>query len=284
MKSKLALGSVQFGLNYGISNKTGVPDDESLIEILKVAKDSNITKIDTASAYGNAEKRIGQLARDFQIITKFSNVKSVDELNLSLGHSLQNLNAPNIYAYLAHHSNDIINNLDIWKGLIALKQDNKTQKIGYSLYEIEQLEILLSLNIIPDIVQLPYSIFDRKFEPFLPILKKHNTEIHIRSVFLQGLYFLDTKTLPNKLKPMATALNKLEDICSKYNLTKAQVAINYIAKNNAVDNIVIGVENAKQLAHNIALTNHSNILNEVYSEIEAIEITDKKLLNPSNWL
>ncbi|MGX7668333.1 aldo/keto reductase [Flavobacterium pedocola] len=281
---KLTLGTVQFGIAYGISNVSGVPSDSGLEDILNTAGSLGVELLDTALAYGNSEERLGQFADDrFKVVTKFPAVRSGEELEKALSESLKKLQLESVYGYLAHNADVLLQQPDLWKILQAKKQEGKIAKIGYSLYYPEQLEQLLNLNCIPDLVQLPFSILDRKFEAQLPLLKKLGTEIHVRSVFLQGLYFMNPKQLPEKLQPLASVLTKFQAICADYNLNVGDVALNYAVNNPAIDQVVIGVETAEQLKQNVQMVSNWQSNAAVFAEIEAIEIKDKSLLNPVNW-
>lgn len=281
---KITLGTVQFGIQYGISNTHGVPSDNELNSIFIVASKLGIQQLDTAKAYGNAEERIGKLNNSkFDIITKFPNVDSKEDLELALSESLQELNVSSIYGYLAHNADVLIQNPSLWKVLLEAKKDGKIKKIGYSLYTTEQLEQLLDLNCIPDLVQLPYSILDRKFEKQLTVLKQLGTEVHVRSVFLQGLYFMNPNELPEKLKPLQDSLAELKNLCMQDNVSVGEVALNYVISNPNIDKLVIGIETAEQLIENINLVINWQSNNVLFSKIEAIEIKDKSLLNPVNW-
>lgn len=281
---KITLGTVQFGIQYGISNTHGVPSDSELESIFSVASDLGIQQLDTAKAYGNAEERIGELSNSkFDIITKFSNVDSEKELELALSESLQKLNVSSIYGYLAHNADVLIQNPSLWEVLLKAKKEGKIKKIGYSLYNPEQLEQLLDLNCIPDLVQLPYSILDRKFEKQLSILKQLGTEVHVRSVFLQGLYFMNPNKLPEKLQPLQDSLVELKNLCIENNVSVGEVALNYVISNPNIDKLVIGIETAEQLRENINLVKNWKSNKVLFSKIEAIKIKDKSLLNPVNW-
>ena len=123
---KITLGTVQFGLQYGISNTHGVPSDCELESIFNVANELGIKQLDTAKAYGNAEERIGNLSNsNFDIITKFPNVNSKEDLELVLSKSLQKLNVNSIYGYLAHNANVLIQNPSFWNVLLEAKKKGK---------------------------------------------------------------------------------------------------------------------------------------------------------------
>lgn len=281
---KICLGTVQFGIQYGISNQHGVPSDAELKNILKTAVEGGITFLDTARAYGNAEERLGLFAQNrFKLISKFPSITTKKALKEALEESLKKLNCTSIYAYLAHNASNIIEQPDLWQTLLELKEEKKVERIGYSLYQPEQLEQLLDLNCIPDLVQLPFSILDRKFEAQLDVLKKLGCEIHVRSVFLQGLYFMNPKELPKKLSPLSSTLRELQELCAAYQFPVGQVALNYAYQNPNIDQVVMGVETVAQLQENIQLISNNHSFEELFSKINQIIIPNKNLLNPANW-
>jgi len=281
---KIALGTAQFGINYGISNEKGIPNDKELKMIFTSARNHGIKYLDTHSAYGNSEERIGTLGNSFfKIVTKFSKVTSNMELRSSLANSLKRLNADFIYGFLAHDPNSLISAPSLWHELLELKRSGKIKKIGYSLYSPEQLEKLMELGCIPEIVQLPYSLLDRKFEGYLPLLKEHNTEIHVRSVFLQGLYLMNPSSLPKKLSSLKESLTILQKLCKNEKKSVAEIALNFVRVNPYIDQLVIGVESAQQLNENIDLISKQISSPEFFVKLDSINVKDKLLLNPSNW-
>ena len=188
MSNKIILGTVQFGLDYGVSNKKGIPSNKELKEIFSLAENNGIFLLDTASGYGNAEKRIGDISNgNFKIITKISNIDNAQSIENQIKKSLFNLKSDFIYGCLFHNTNELLHNLFLWEELNKLKKLGLIKKIGVSLYHPKNLENLLSLKIIPDIIQIPFNIIDRRFEPYFERLNKLNIEIHVRSIFLQGL-------------------------------------------------------------------------------------------------
>lgn len=281
---KLALGTVQFGLQYGISNTKGIPTDLDLSQIFETALKNNIYTFDTAIAYGNAEERIASfLPNEAQIISKFPKYGSNSELKENIERSIIRLKQDRLYGFIAHNGDFLIENPKLWDVLVNLKTKSKIQKIGYSLYTPEQLEKLLQLDLTPDIIQIPFSLLDKKFTPYFEELKNTNVEIHCRSVFLQGLYFLNTESLPEKLIPLKTELNKLKEIANQYKISIADLALNFACLNKNIDKVVIGVENEKQLTDNINAVNHWNLDNSIFEAINTIKVTNKELLNPANW-
>lgn len=281
---KFALGTVQFGINYGISNDLGVPGDSELRRIFDIAFLNGISVLDTAPAYGNAEERIGVLSENrFKVVTKFVNVTNRQALKDSLEQSIKRIKTEQLYAFMAHNSNELISNPDLWDFLCAERERGRIKKIGYSLYTTDQLEQLLLLEMKPDIVQLPYNLIDRKFESYLPELNSYGTEVHIRSVFLQGLFFMDVNNLPPKLQQLKPALNSIHRLCKEMDISITQLALSFVNNNPFIDKILIGVLSCNQLRQNINEINSNKCNIQLMDEINKIEIVDKTILNPANW-
>lgn len=281
---KLALGTVQFGTNYGISNNLGIPDDTELCKIFDIAFLNEINILDTAPSYGDAEERIGVFSKNrFNVISKFNNVENNKTLLNSLNKSLERIKQNQLYAYMAHNSDELISNPDLWEFLNIEKEKDRINKIGYSIYTVAQLEQLLLLEMMPDIVQIPYNLLDIKFESYLPELKSYGTEIHIRSVYLQGLFFMDAQYLPVKLQPLKSALIEIKRLSVENNLTISQLLLSYVNYNQYVDKIVIGVASSKQLLDNLRDISTDPLNKNLLEEIRLIKVTDAELLNPFNW-
>lgn len=277
MNSKLILGTVQFGCQYGI-NSVGRPDEGKVFDILELAFHSGITTLDTSSAYGNSEYILGKVLSktdfSFQIISKYP--ESDLSVEAVLEQTLTDLKVSSVYGYLLHHFHVYRNNPEIWKSFLALKEKGKVKKIGFSLYSPVELEILLLADVPFDLIQFPYNLFDRKFEPYLELLHKRGVEIHVRSTFLQGLFFMDRERLPEKLKPLKSYLGILDDYVKETHMTVAEVALNFNLQNSFIDGVLIGVDTVEQLQDN--LQNISDKRVEL-----SIDIKEKELLNPTNW-
>ena len=281
--NKLALGTVQWGTNYGISNDLGVPSDLELKKILKFSKNNGIKLLDTASTYGDSELRIKKLTnQEFNIITKISSISNENTVKKQINNSLNRLGINTIYGCLFHSPNELIENNHYWDKINEEKINGKVKKIGYSLYHPNELDYLLNSEFIPDIVQIPYSILDRKFESYFKILNKLKIEIHVRSVFLQGLYFLKPNKLPKKLKDYIEPLNMLNQVANDYSTDIIDIALNYVLNKNYIDYVVIGVVNVKQI-EDIFFSSNKKLNKEIINIIENIKVDNKDILNPSNW-
>jgi putative LPS biosynthesis related aldo/keto reductase len=284
MIDKLILGTVQFGLAYGINNFTGQVSFLEVKAILELAKEKGIKILDTSSAYGDSEKILGDILNiereNFKIISKYPrsscNVETIFDLTLSCLHRKK------IYGYLIHHFDFYKTHPEVWEDMQNLKVRNKVEKIGFSLYKKEELQYLLDNSIQFDILQVPYNLFDRQFEPYLKDLKKQNVEIHVRSVFLQGLFFHDLSSIDEKLKSLKPYLEQLHEYCIVHSLSIEQLALNYVVHNPSIDGVLIGVDNCCQLQSNIDVLNNG-ISQEDIDFVNSIHVEEYELLNPINW-
>lgn len=279
--NKLVLGTVQFGLNYGINNAAGQVLPNETGRILSVCKKNGIKKLDTSAAYGNSEHILGLFVDDsFDIISKYpASGRSVQSV---FDESLDNLGLAGIYGYLIHHFDFFKHHLHIWDEISLLKKKRMVEKIGFSIYKTEELDFLLENEIQFDLIQFPYNIFDRSFESYLSKLNEQHVEIHIRSVFLQGLFFKDVDSLPAKLLPLRPYLSDLKNFCMSNRLTVEALTLNYVLHNPNIDGVIIGVDSADQLIKNINSIwdkYPSNMLDFVHS----LHIKEKDLLYPTNW-
>ena len=156
---KIALGTVQWGLDYGIANTHGIPSDEALKSIFALANKNGIDLFDTAVQYGEAEKRVGQFSNpEHRIITKIGNFTPQNSLKIQLDNSFKHFKREKIYGCLFHDIEELTKNNDLWTELLEYKATGKISKIGYSLYEPQELLDLLEAGLHPDLIQLPYSI------------------------------------------------------------------------------------------------------------------------------
>ena len=273
---KLVLGTVQFGLQYGV-NSAGRPSVDAVKSILAEAAKGGITTLDTSSAYGNSEEILGECItpdEEFKIVSKYpKGEKSVAEM---FNGSLNRLKEKQLYGYLLHHFEVYKNNPKVWDEFVVLKESGKVQKIGFSLYSPEELEFILNKKSLFDLIQVPFNIFDKKFLPYMKELHEKGVEIHVRSTFLQGLFFKDRETLPEKLKPMKKYLLQLDDYSKATGLSISEIALNYNLQNPYIDGVLIGVDNVEQLKMNLDSVKNTPI------DIE-IEVIEQELLNPVNW-
>jgi aryl-alcohol dehydrogenase-like predicted oxidoreductase len=285
--NKLALGTVQFGLDYGISNNSGQISVKESKEILMVAKENQINTLDTAISYGESEAVLGEIGvSDFNLITKLPTIPNeIEDLDKwvkqSIKKSLKKLGVDHVAGLLVHNSEDFLSEQgdDLFKSLQSLKREGIVQKIGVSIYQPEELEKLCS-NYHFDIVQAPFNIFDRRLieSGWLKRFKDLNIELHVRSVFLQGLLLMKNVDRPQKFSQWNILWQLWDDWLLKNNLTPVQACLGYVLSFSEISKVIVGVDSQVQLEDIIEATRVDMpvIPKDLYS-------TDVGLLNPSNW-
>lgn len=286
MKSKLIIGTAQFGLAYGINNQKGLLAESEVTAILNFATKNNACYLDTAAAYGLSEQRIGNHIKNtnqqFKIITKF---KSTPNLNLfdSIDNSLSKLNTNQIETILFHSLKAYQTNIDNLEYFIKSSKQRRFKKLGVSVYDnIEALALVNDEKV--EVVQLPFNLFDNELlrAETIKKLKLKRKEIHTRSVFLQGVFFMKNEQIPEHLKHLKPSIDKVQKISNNNNLKLGHLALQYALQKEYIDGVLIGVDSLEQFKQNIEWANQS-IPKNVFTEIDSIHIKDKELLNPSLW-
>jgi aryl-alcohol dehydrogenase-like predicted oxidoreductase len=275
---KLALGTVQFGLDYGISNQQGKTIDIEVKAILDLAASHGITLLDTAQAYGNSEEVLGKWHQNrFNIVTKINPEQNCFNIKPLVLSSLTRLQISKLYAVLFHSAQSALNSPKAYAQLVDLREQGIIRKIGYSVYTPEELIKLIDKYGQPDLVQIPFSHLDRRFESIATKLHEHGVEIHSRSTFLQGLFFLNSASL----KPFFNqAKEYIQDLENKFvdKTERASFLLNYVVSRPFIDKVVIGVNDKYQLKMNIegALQGYENY------ELEPPTLSEEILL-PYLW-
>ncbi len=277
---KIGLGTVQFGLNYGINNSVGQVEGEEVKRILQKAQEVGIQTLDTARAYGNSEKVLGEYISNvdfFEIVSKFS--KSPNEIL----NSLQFLKAEKLYGYLFHSFSVFLESPSFFDSLLQLKKEQKVDKIGFSLYYPHELEKLFDQNIVFDLVQIPYNIFDRRFEYLFPELKKRNIEVHVRSIFLQGLFFMPPEKLSAHFDDIKSKLRKLQLQAKEMQLSLATLPLYFVLQNSDIDKAILGVSSVRDLQENLKVVAHFDAIQKLNLDITVFEEDDQNIILPFLW-
>lgn len=254
---KLGLGTVQWGVNYGISNQVGKTDPDEVREILSAAQRAGVRLLDTASLYGEAESVLGaNRLESFKIITKTPRyaTRCIDEQHVeqmfdTFNRSLKKLAVDSVDGLLVHHAQDILvdGGERLVSGMERLKEQGKVSKIGVSIYDGEQLEGLLR-KFTPDLIQLPLNVFDQRLihSGWLQHLHDKGVEIHVRSVFLQGLLLMPLEDIPNYFEPIRPLLARWHAATREQGISLVQAALAFVRDLSAVARVLVGVESVSQ--------------------------------------
>ena len=260
---KIALGTVQFGLDYGVSNTNGQVPLEEVGRILDLAYSSGIRVLDTAQAYGTSEEVLGHFDLNrFRIVTKLFEDGNIDD-------SLERLHKTSVYATLFHRENQV--NDKTWAYFEKIKAEGKTQKIGVSSYSPAVLEAIVDHYPV-EIVQFPMNMCDFRYGCILAKLKRKNIEIHTRSAFLQGLLLMD----PDK---MDEYFDEIKPLFRSIPMPRLVYALDCLKQIGEADQIVLGVTKCSEL---------QEVCDAFRAKAEPMDyskfrLTDERFLNPSQW-
>jgi len=287
--SKIALGTVQFGIDYGVNSVAGQVDPKEVKKIFSYAHSTNIGLLDTAPAYGNSEKILGRVnVSNFKVVTKTRHFDSLEInnndvklLNNDFHHSLKDLKQDSVYGVLVHNADDLLKpgSEKLFDQLKELKQAEKIVKIGVSVYDHIQLQSILD-NFDIDLVQLPFNILDRRMidNGVLATLRSKGVEVHARSVFLQGLLLMSEQDRPDKFNRWSGLWGIWHEWLNDNQITALEVAIRHAISMPEISKVLVGVDNVDQLKE--IVTASSGVLPNIPDEMFTNDID---LLNPSNW-
>lgn len=287
--AKLALGTVQFGLDYGISNAQGQVSSASITAILQQAQNSDIKWLDTAYLYGSAEANLGKqpLAQQFSIITKLPELTEGLNARSALSCSLTRLQRSHVDSVLLHRPEQLLGELglQIYADLNSLQLEGLCRRIGVSVYTPAELTAILDLFDI-DVVQLPLNVFDQRFyqQGLLKRCQDLGISVHIRSLFLQGLLLMPER--PAWCSTYQAAFTKINQYCEHYQTDKLTLALAILRVLPAVELGVVGCTNAQELLQiSEAWQQSAGLISQpdFLQNIQELAQTDDNLISPVRW-
>lgn len=283
---KLALGTVQFGVDYGVANTKGIVDSVSAASLLKYAQSENINLLDTAAVYGASETVLGNIGvSGWKCITKIAamppNIINIEGwVTSQINCSLKNLKIPNVYGLLLHNPTDLLGKFgaEYINVLLDLKKTGLFQNLGYSIYSPCNLEQLTELYW-PDIIQTPFNVFDQRIKNsgWLEKLWKGGTKVHARSVFLQGLLLMHKTQRPKFFEKYENELSAWDDILDRYKICPTDAALSYALSQDYFEKIIVGVNSVQELKQLI------KIGPSIIDEIEKLSSSKIDLIEPFRW-
>jgi aryl-alcohol dehydrogenase-like predicted oxidoreductase len=285
LTQRLALGTAQFGLAYGLNNQAGQPSAAAVAEVLSAAQAAGLTLLDTATAYGNSEARLGELVganAAFALITKLP-AGPPAQVTQHLAESLGRLRREKLYGVMFHAFKPLQDEPAAWQALQAARATGQVQRIGVSLYHPHEAEWLLAEGWDIDLVQVPYNVLDQRFADVLPRLAARGVEVHVRSAFLQGLLLREPATLPEFFRPLAPKLTRLRTLAAGAGVPLPAALLLFAAYAPGVARAVIGVDSVANLHENLAAAQYSGAIEALRPALaELAESTDTFIL-PYTW-
>lgn len=286
--SRLALGTAQFGLNYGIANERGQVSTDQVSEILKTASSVGIDTLDTAIAYGDSEQRLGGVGIScWKVVSKLPEIPP-DTANVyswvkqSVCTSLERLQVRQLYGLLLHRPEQLLGSQGdaLYHSLSLMKEQGLVKKIGVSIYNPGELNLLCD-KFSFDLVQSPLNVLDRNLEKsgWLHKLRDLGVEIHTRSVFLQGLLLMNPSKRPTYFKRWQPLWDHWEQWLTDAKSTPLQACLSYVCSLPEVSRIVVGIDSLSQLKEILASPS-ANL--EIPDSI--IASNDPELIYPFHWM
>lgn len=288
--SKLSLGTVQFGLDYGISNKDGQPSQDDVNEIIKYVDENGINCYDTAQVYGNSEIVLGTSLLDIEkklVISKLKSKVFREDIFENIYCSLENLNIKSLFALLLHDS-DILYS---WTDEDTVKVDklidsNKIKYFGVSIYTSEDFELAVKNDKI-NFIQIPFNLFDQRAYKlkWFEKAKKYNKLIFIRSVFLQGLLLMNKNEIPSNLESAKIYIDIIESYANDLNMTKNELALSFVDTIASDSLILFGCDNIDQAKENINNYNSLKTLDKsvIINLVKDLSNIEESIYNPGKW-
>ncbi|MCB5411973.1 aldo/keto reductase [Pseudogemmobacter faecipullorum] len=287
LSQKIVLGTVQFGLSYGIANSRGQPDVGLVREILDRAYSAGIRILDTAAAYGQSEAVLGACSTDrWEIITKIPSLAECDDARVgqlareSVMRSLELLRTNKLHAVLVHDVRDLTGarGRKIREALRGLLAEGLIGKLGASVYDPADLYGLEESGI----VQAPFNVLDQRMgtDVTRAELCRLGADLHVRSVFLQGLLLMKTAARPSRFAQWAPVLTRLDEQITRSGVSAAAFCLGFVAQHISVSRVVVGVDCVEQLED---LVSALAIGQETVIEARDLAFDDPELIDPRKW-
>ena len=297
--NRLTLGTVQFGLNYGVNNFLGKPKIEDSIKVLQLAYKNTITSFDTAFSYGDAEEILGvfikqnKLAGKVKVISKLrpnvfdEGTVEKDKYKIikwEVEKTLKKLNISCLDGYLLHTPAYIYDG-EVVSALKKLKKNGLIKNFGVSIYdEAEAFYAVEKAGV--DYIQIPYNVFDQRLDRsnFFELARLKKIKVFARSAFLQGLMVMDQKNIPKYLPQAKQYLKTFKKIISKYGYTSSRASLLFSLSHPDIDQVVIGVDNSNQLKEDLKFAQDIEGFGPCRDELkrEFLNLKDS-IIFPSLW-
>jgi len=286
----LMLGTAQLGRNYGIANTSGKIVDEDATSLMVFAHESGIRWLDSGNDYGDCESRLGHISKttgkQFSVVSKMYVADGQKTSFVSLIDEIKNIAEriyPNILdSVLVHNPNNLIESHDsvMMDALMYAKSEKYINRIGVSVGCPSQVYDILSKHKI-DIVQIPASILNQQFDKTgtISYLKQSCVEVHARSIFMQGLVFLDRDKIDNYFHDLLPTLDRIKNTAALHNISVCKMSIEYI-KSLCVDKIIVGVDSTNHLKQIVSDYDSESVNNIGFG---CLGIDDDRFISPGRW-
>lgn len=284
---KLALGTVQFGLAYGVANTQGQVSLPVATQIVQAAQQAGIDTLDTAIAYGNSEACLGQIGVEpFRVISKLpalpSDVTDVATWVVQqVASSLARLQVDRLDGLMLHRPADLlgVHGQALAAALDGVVSSGHAQAVGISIYDPTELDQIWPIWQ-PQIIQSPLNVLDQRLisSGWLARLADAGVRVHTRSAFLQGLLLMPTAQRPAYFAPWHAVLTRWDAWCVAQQVSPLQACLSFAQSFAAVERVVFGVDVVEQLNQIVAAAQQP-----IDTDWSVWAQTDRALIEPSRW-
>lgn len=289
---RLGLGTVRFGLPYGVTNRGGQVPAREALEILELAAEAGLNVLDTAPSYGEAEGLIGKALRSgarFRVVTKSAELepgmpakRAAQKLREGFLHSLERLQQPRAAGLLLHRCAEALapGGAALVEEMQRLKSEQLVERIGISIYDAAELDAMSKI-FTPDIVQLPVSVINQSLvtSGHLVRLQGMGVEIHARSIFLQGALLAAPADLPPELAPLRGNIAAFRSLVRTAGLSPLEGALAFAAQRPEISVAIVGVTGREEL---LQITAAAAAADAIKLDFRSLASHDE-LRNPANW-
>lgn len=285
---KLAIGTAQFGFNYGVSNAVGRTTSTQVQSILDRARLAGIDTLDTAAAYGDSEQVLGRTGvKNWCVVSKLpplpeSSVNGKEWVRENVKQSLDRLQIERLDGFLLHNSIDILKSQgeEIIAGLMEAKANGLVCKVGFSIYSPDLLPDLFK-KMVPDLIQAPLSVLDQRLvsSGWLTRLVDAGIEVHTRSTYLQGLLLMSKERRPTYFARWSEVLQRWDAFVAESGESALTTCLSFVKGQTGVSRVVVGIENPIHLEEVLIAWEQDRP-----SAIYPFACNDHNLIEPSNWV
>ena len=296
--SKMTLGTVQLGMDYGICGQTERPGKTYAFSVLDCAVESGIRTLDTANNYGVSEKVIGEWlasrgdSRLPCVVTKIGpfDHSGPEALRADIRRQaltcLKTLGLPALDILMSHDYTDYAQNPEtVGHAFHELKDEGITRLTGISAYSEDDYRRIAASGF--DCVQIPLNVFDwRQIENGgVGALAQSRMKIFVRSVFLQGLIFMKPEELDPRMAFCRPYLERYQVLCRSFGLSAPELALSFILSVPGVTSVVLGCQTVEQVRKNAALLNSVRTLTAEEMQLlrDSFSDIDPRVVDPRKW-
>ena len=297
--SIMSLGTAELDISYGICKpgQSEYPDRSEVTSLLQYAADQGINLFDTAPAYGESEKLLGELLghrHDCYFATKVSipeedgrilTGKSLQSaINDSLQASLKALNRDWLDIVQIHNATaDILEQGEMTEVLLRARDLGRVRFLGASVYGEEAAQAVIKAGSF-DVLQLAYNLLDQRMaDKILPAAYQANIGVICRSALLKGALTERAKWLPDELAALRQQADKAVTTLAGSWQRLPQIALRFCLSSPYIETVLVGVCNRQELSSALEAAMAGRLGRDELELASSLTLQDERLINPTYW-